>query len=117
MPQTLSKDDRLLNGPEFEAVLDQRQNVSDRRLNLAWRRNNLARARLGLVVSRVFGNSVQRNRFKRRVRDIFRRHRPEVGVDIVVMPSRQGEAKTADHAALLESWKALLARLLQKLPS
>ncbi|MCC6575019.1 MAG: ribonuclease P protein component [Planctomycetes bacterium] len=115
MPATFTKTDRLLHRPEFEAVLDERKNVSDRRLMLSWRRNELGHARLGLVVSKAFGNAVKRNQFKRRIRDIFRRHRPETGVDIVVLPSRQGEAKTADHAAMLESWTALIERLLKKL--
>jgi ribonuclease P protein component len=43
-------------------------------------------SRFGVVVSRKNGNAVRRNRFKRRMRDIFRRHKGLVprGWDILV---------------------------------
>lgn len=117
MPQTLAKADRLLRRDQFSAVLDLRQNLSDRRLLLNWRVNEVGHARLGLVVSRAFGNAVERNRFKRRLRELFRRLRPAAGVDIVAMPARHAEARTADFAALEISWRSLLERLESRLPS
>jgi len=46
--------------------------------------------RLGLTVPRVIGNSVVRNRIKRRFREAFRLHRAEIGSqwDIVLNPRR-----------------------------
>ena len=46
--------------------------------------------RLGLTVSRKVGNAVERNRVKRRVREWFRRCRPDAGeaVDVVVIARR-----------------------------
>ncbi len=55
-----------------------------------YRPNRLGRTRLGIAVSRKFGKSVQRNRIKRLVREVFRRNRglfPDF-TDIVVVPKR-----------------------------
>jgi ribonuclease P protein component len=49
-------------------------------------------ARLGITVTRKFGNAVARNRAKRVVREVFRRS-PELfpsGVDLVVIPKSSG---------------------------
>jgi len=47
----------------------------------------MTHARLGFAVPRRYGNSVLRNRFKRQLRDIFRRHPVRLqGVDILVTP-------------------------------
>lgn len=57
--------------------------------------NGLAWSRLGLTVSRKFGGAVERNRMKRRLREIFRVHRTALpgGLDLVVNV-RQGAART-----------------------
>jgi len=48
--------------------------------------------RLGITASRKAGNAVRRNRFKRRVREWFRRRRWELepGLDVVVIARRSG---------------------------
>ena len=52
--------------------------------------------RLGIIASRKFGGAVQRNRAKRRVREVFRRQLPSNPVsvdartyDLVVIPRRE----------------------------
>ena len=46
-----------------------------------------AGARLGITVSRKVGGAVTRNRLKRRIREVFRRHpeRGDAGVDLLVI--------------------------------
>jgi ribonuclease P protein component len=58
--------------------------------------------RVGLTAGKVLGNAVERNRIKRRMREIVRRHAPivEARVDIVLHPRRS--VLTADFV-LLES--------------
>lgn len=50
--------------------------------------------RLGLVTSRKVGTAVERNRLKRRLREIFRlnKHRLSAGIDVIFL-SREGAAK------------------------
>lgn len=45
--------------------------------------------RFGLVVGRKVGNAVVRNRVKRRLREALRRADPPLGIDVVVIGSRE----------------------------
>jgi len=70
-------------------------------LRLVYRRNGLCHARLGLAVSRKYGNAVQRNRLKRCLRAAFRQHPIcQCGLDILMMPQ-------APHAELSRAAFAL----------
>jgi len=56
-------------------------------LRLVYRRNDRSHGRLGLAVSRKYGNAVQRNRLKRMLRSAFRQHPIcRCGFDILMMP-------------------------------
>ena len=68
-------------------------------------------SRLGLVVSRKVGNAVTRNRVKRRLRDLFRRHQEAFPrpLDVVVVANHhRGPAEYSEYARAFEE---LLARL------
>jgi ribonuclease P protein component len=63
------------------------------------RKNNSSYSRLGITVSRHYGQAVQRNRFKRIVREAFRLCRLELqsGFDLNVKPRQAAlKAKTSD---------------------
>ena len=51
--------------------------------------NGLESPRLGIAASRKIGNAVTRNRAKRRVRELFRAHKPLKAIDIVFVPRRE----------------------------
>jgi ribonuclease P protein component len=61
--------------------------------------------RLGITVTRKFGNAVARNRAKRLFRELFRRasNLLPTGVDFVVIP-KTSAAGTLSLAALREEW-------------
>ncbi|MBN1918440.1 MAG: ribonuclease P protein component [Verrucomicrobia bacterium] len=69
------------------------------------------RTRLGLSVGRKFGRAVERNRVKRRLREIFRlcKHQLKPGHDVVITVRR--EAAERSYHQLEESVATLLAKL------
>jgi ribonuclease P protein component len=58
------------------------------------RASNRSENRLGVTVSGKVGNSVMRNRIKRRIREYFRRHRAELppATDILVIARKSAAA-------------------------
>jgi ribonuclease P protein component len=46
-------------------------------------------ARLGIAATKKLGGSVERNRAKRLIREVFRRNKVPRGIDIVVVPRRE----------------------------
>ena len=109
--QRFSKTSRLLRRAQFDLVFESRQKVSDGKLVIFWRANELGFARLGLVISTAYGNAVARNRLKRRLRELFRKTAERPALDLVVLPSKQGEAKTADMTGIAKSWSTLLEKI------
>jgi ribonuclease P protein component len=63
---------RLLKPSEFERVFDTRHSASDQWIVLYGASNELGYPRLGLTVSRQRGGAVERNRWKRLLREAFR---------------------------------------------
>ena len=90
--QSFTKDERLLARSDFKKVMTQgRKKMVDRTCTLFFLPNSLGRKRLGIIASRKVGNAVDRNRAKRKIREIFRRHKNLGGqdVDIVVISARK----------------------------
>lgn len=69
-------------------------------------------SRLGVTVSRQVGGAVVRNRIRRRIREMVRRHWPAIGAGwhLVINPRRS--VLQADFAALEAEWLRVLRQLL-----
>jgi ribonuclease P protein component len=93
-PQGFPKDCRLLRRAQFTRVYDEGQRRSASICTIFFRSNGLSQTRLGVTAPVRLGNAVFRNRLKRRLREVFRRHRATIpsGWDIVLNP-RQAVAK------------------------
>ncbi|MBL0349131.1 MAG: ribonuclease P protein component [Elusimicrobia bacterium] len=107
--------ERLTRSRDFDRARRKGRRRVGRRLVLwAFRREESpARAtRLGVVVGRRHGGAVQRNRFKRRVRDIFRteKNRWPRGWDLVVTPKTGGPAFPPPHDDLRADFLFLVER-------
>ncbi|MEW4566046.1 ribonuclease P protein component [Bremerella sp. JC770] len=80
---------RLKTPADFDTVFTRRASAGNGWLVVYAARNSLGVCRVGLVVSKKkVGNAVQRNRWKRRVREAFRLNREKLpsGFDFVVLP-------------------------------
>ena len=82
---------RLRRNDDFRAVREQGRRIDCGAFLLTWRirpaASPVAPARVGVVASRAsVGDAVHRNRAKRRLREIFRRHQSLVppGLDLVL---------------------------------
>lgn len=104
------------SGPMKENYLFRRlyrrgQSAANAYLVLYAHRNGSARSRVGITVSGKLGCAVQRNRIRRRLREIYRLNETQFqpGWDLVVVARTR--AMTAEYAKLQSAYLALAARL------
>ena len=67
-------------------------------------------SRAGVVTSRRLGSAVARNRVRRRLREIVRRHQHEVREDFWIVVIANNGAARATYQALQDEWLLLLKR-------
>lgn len=112
--QTFSQSDRMKSPLHFEEVFKNGVVAADQVLVVYVKRNHLEHSRLGLSISKRVGNSPTRNRWKRLLRESFRKQKTTFAcVDIVVRPKRDA---APEYDAILNSLPALVARACRKLP-
>ena len=105
---------RIRHSADFERAYRRRCAASDDLLLVFGCENQLPHPRLGLSVSRKHGGAVVRNRWKRRLREVFRLSREQLppGVDLVIVPKASAEPPLAD---LVRSLVRLAQRATRRL--
>jgi ribonuclease P protein component len=109
----LPKQYRLKSREDFQRVFATRRSVADGLLRVHGCPSAACHARLGLSVSRRLGGAVERNRYKRLLREAFRMAREELpNLDLVVIPQGRGKPQLAEFQASLVSLAHRLAKRL-----
>ena len=107
-----SKSRRLTLDLEFQRVRTEGSSVRGETLTLGVLKNAEpnAAARAGFITSRRVGSAVVRNRTRRRLREIFRKHQHKIsgGVWIVTIASARAARET--FHALEDEWLRLAGR-------
>jgi ribonuclease P protein component len=85
------KEETLRNSREFRVVYDGGKSFANKYLVLFFKENGLTYNRVGFVTTKKLGNSVVRNKFKRRLKEAYRAQKTKfkTGYDIVLL-SRAG---------------------------
>jgi ribonuclease P protein component len=108
-PLCFPKSRRLTRDSEFRRVRTEGKTVRGDTLTIGFLKNaqSDAAARAGFITSKRVGNAVVRNRTRRRLREIFRRHQHEVcgGIWIVTIASARSARGT--FRALEDEWLLL----------
>ena len=103
MDQRFRWKERLHRSAEFDKVFSEGRRYRASGLTLWVRRSALERpnvSRLGLAVSKKYGNAVARNRIKRLLREIFRLHKTELPAGVELVFSAQPMGKKPSYAAV-----------------
>ena len=100
--------DRIRRRPEFERIYSTGAKIHGRLMTVFVMANGTDQPRLGVAATRKLGSAVERNRAKRRARELFQRRREVGGLDIVIVPRR--EMLDAPFATLEAEYAALLGR-------
>jgi ribonuclease P protein component len=115
-PNGFPKAEHLLRPADFRRVYERRRSTGDAWLLVYACENGLPHLRLGLSVSRKYGQATRRNRLRRLYREAYRLTRGEmpVGLDIVLIP-RSSDEPTLD--VLKQSLPRLVNQIARKLNS
>jgi ribonuclease P protein component len=112
---TLNAHERVRRRADFERIYKQGLKLGSRFMTVFLLRTGLPTSRIGVAATRKLGGAVVRNRAKRLSRELYRRHKPRPGLDVVLVPKR--EFLTAEFATLERDYAALVSARQDRAPA
>jgi ribonuclease P protein component len=106
------RNERIRRRSEFQQIYAQGRRVQGRFSIVFIMPNAGGPGRLGIAATRKLGDSVERNRAKRLIREVFRRNKIAPGFDIVVVPKR--ELLDASLTLLEADYRTTVERQLER---
>jgi ribonuclease P protein component len=102
---------RLTRPTEFDRVRKEGRVTRGQFLSLGVLSGDaVERVRAGFITSRKLGGAVARNRIRRRLREIFRRHQHDIIGDAWIVTIASPRAVRASYHALEDEWLRLAKR-------
>lgn len=95
----MEKDIRLRKNSDFQLVFKKGRNTWNRQFSLVFKKNNLNKSRIGFTITKKYGTAVERNKLKRRLREIIRNNKYLLldGYDMVLIPKKTTKDMTYDE--------------------
>jgi ribonuclease P protein component len=113
-PSTLSQAERIRRRKDFELIYKHGAKAGGRFMTIFLLRTGRPISRFGVAATRKLGGAVVRNRAKRLAREIYRRHKPGPGLDLVVVPRR--EFLNVELASLEADYRSIVSRRAGRAP-
>jgi ribonuclease P protein component len=114
MNERLTPLERIRRKSDFASLYRDGGRIRGRYFHLVFRRNELGHSRLGVVASRKVGSAVVRNRVKRRLRELFRRHKELLREPIDLIVIARPESGDAPWAEFREAYFSSLTTIFRK---
>ena len=113
-PEALPKPKRLAKRREFLRVYETGRKIFSRYAVLFFAANDLAHSRIGITTTKKIGKATVRNRFKRWTREVYRRERAPLDLDVLRLDIVVNVKPTAADAAF-HDFRDDLARALRRI--
>jgi ribonuclease P protein component len=110
----LTPAERIRRRADFEQIYKHGAKAGGRFMTVFLLRTGRPISRFGVAATRKLGGAVVRNRAKRLAREMFRRHKPAPGLDLVVVPRR--EFLDVELASLEADYRSILSRRAGRAP-
>ena len=114
MNERLTPLERIRRKSDFASLYRDGGRFRGRYFHLVFRKNELGHSRVAVVASRKVGSAVVRNRVKRRLRELFRRHKELLREPMDLIVIARPESGEAGFSDLRDAYISSLTTIMRK---